>query len=329
MKRARIDGSSGSVGMGPLGRCQHLGRLARVEARDRRLGEHRHRNARDRRAPPPRSGSRSRASPDRGAARCGRRADRSPTPVAGSGAHPRASSSNCAGAVDEPGVPGGLGRLEQQPRAPFAVGREPRRPLERGRRGRVRAAVAAADAGLLERRRRRLVGADRRRGQMPGPPVDVPVGQRRRERPVRVAPLIRRGAGVDRRAGQRMAKLDRARRGGSTSPALSATRERRRGRRSRRSRGALEHRQIAAVAGRHEHERVTGGVVELVDTPQERARDPRGDQDRGAFGREREVAGVGVGAARSARAGCRRSRRAGARPRQAQARRAASPPHRW
>ena len=216
-------------------------------------------------------------------------------------------------ALGEPGVPGGLGGVQQQSRAPLVVGGEPRRALER-----APAAVAyalrsrLADARLLERRRGRVVGPDRGGGEVPGAPVDVSVGQRGGERPVGVAPLVertrRRRSPTGRAGGGTRPSPARS----VTSPAASAAASAARSIPSRCGR-ALEHRQIAAVAGRGEHQRAPGGVVELVDAAQERARDPRGDEHRGALGRERELLRRRR-RARAAPAGCRRWRRAAARP---------------
>ena len=133
------------------------------------------------------------------------------TSVPGSPAAAAASSSSATARAGQAGQPARLGRLGQQPRPPLAVGGQPPGPLEGGRRGRVGAAVPAAGGGLGQRRRRGLVRPGRRRGQMPGPAVDVPVGQRGGQRPVRVPPLAGRRVGVDRRPGQRMAELHRAR----------------------------------------------------------------------------------------------------------------------
>ena len=191
------------------------------------------------------------------------------------------------GAVSEAGEPSRLGRLPQQPGAPLAVGGEPPGPLERRGRGRVRAAVPAAGACLLERRRRCFVRAGRRGGEMPGAAVDVPVGQGGGERPVRVAALAGGRIGVDRRPGQRMAELHHARVQRDQPCALRGGKRRQVD--PEPGRGPLQRRQIAGVAGRGQDQGLPGGLVEQAGSLQERARDPGGDKDGGAFGSERQL----------------------------------------
>jgi hypothetical protein len=77
-----------------------------------------------------------------------------------------------------PGVPGLPGGGEHQPGAALAVGREPPRTLERERGRCIRAPIAGPGPGLLERGRRLLVDPHCCRGQMPGPTVDLAIGQR-------------------------------------------------------------------------------------------------------------------------------------------------------
>ena len=59
------------------------------------------------------------------------------------------------------------GRGEQPPRARLGLGRELRGAAEVARRGRVGAAAAGVERGLLERGRDRLVGRDRARREVP------------------------------------------------------------------------------------------------------------------------------------------------------------------
>ena len=179
----------GQRGMRPFGRRQHLGRLARVEARRGGLGEHRYgtlwigaRRRRGQDLVP----AHHRAAANRDVA--GKLVDRHARSLIGRG---RAGLlEQRTGTFGQTGVPRGLGCVQQEPGTPLVVGGQPRRPLERRRRGRVRAAIAAPDAGLLERGRRRVVRADSGRGQVPGAAIDVPVGQRSGERPVGIAPLL-------------------------------------------------------------------------------------------------------------------------------------------
>ena len=86
--------------------------------------------------------------------RCGPASWSISTSVARVAATARASSEQRDRPVGEPGEPARLGRLPEQPGAPLVVGGEPPGPLERGRGGRVRAAVAAAGPRLLQRGRR-------------------------------------------------------------------------------------------------------------------------------------------------------------------------------
>ncbi len=208
MKRERIEASSDSAACARSAADSISRRLARGEARRGGLGEHRDgalRIGARRRRGQDLVPAHHRAAADRDVA--GKLVDRDARGRIGRG---RAGLlEQRAGTFGKAGVPRGLGCLQQQPGAPLAVGGEPRRPLERRRRGRVRAPIAAADPGLLERRRRRVVRADGGRGQVPGAAIDVPVGQRSGQRAVRVAALLGRSRGVDRRPGERMAELDR------------------------------------------------------------------------------------------------------------------------
>ena len=99
-------------------------------------------------------------------------------------------------------------------------------------------------------------------------------------------PLPDRRVGVDRRAGKWMSKLDRARAQRDQARALHG---RQRGEVDPEPIcGALEHRQIAAVAGGGEHQRAAGRLVENPYPPHERARDSCGYKHRGTFGSECE-----------------------------------------
>ncbi len=153
-------------------------------------------------------------------------------------------------------MPAGIGGPQQQRRAALGVDREPRGALERGGCRRVRTAVEASGAGLLERCRSRLIGPDGGGRQVPGPAVDVAVGQRAGERAVRRASLLRRRAGVDRRPGERMAELDRACSQRDQPGALGRGQCRQID--PERRRGPRQHRQIAAVAGRRQRQGVAG-----------------------------------------------------------------------
>ena len=304
-----------------LGDRQHLDRVARGEAGAGRLGEHRDRALGV--GPLGRRGQDRVAAHDRAAVGrdvAGELVDLDdPGRVAAGGAR---LVEQRHGAVGEPGEPGRLGRLPQQPRAPLGVGREPPGALERRRRGRVGAALAAARAGLRERRRRRVVRADRRGGEVPGAPVDVAIGQRGGERPVRLAALRGGRVGVDRRAGERMAELDRARAAARRGP-----RSRRRPARRRRSRARP--RRARAAAGRRcrssPRARARAGRARRAGRPAARTRARSAPGSGPGRPRERTRARARRTRARAAPAGCRRSRRAAAAPRRAPAPAGASP----
>ncbi len=164
--------------------------------------------------------------------------------------------------------------------------------LSRPARSNAAAAVAYAlrsrpRAGLLQRGRCGLVRAGRGRGEVPGPAVEVPVGQRRRQRPVRFAALAGRRARVDRRPGQRVAEFHRA--GVQRDQPRPLGRGQRPQVDPQPARGPRDRGQVPGVAGRGQHQRPPGGRAELPGAVQERARDPGGHQQRGAFGRQRQV----------------------------------------
>ncbi len=186
--------------------------------------------------------------------------------------------------------PGRLGHLPQQAGAPLDVARQPRGSVKRGGGGRVRAAMPAAGARLLERCRCGFVCADRRSGEMPGAPVDIAVGQDGGERAMGLAPLLGRGVRIHGRAHEWMAKLDR--------PPAQREQPRGLGRGERcevnvdRGRGALEHRQLAAVTAGGEDQRSPRSLIECADPSQERARHVGRHEHRRVRGRERQVVGV-------------------------------------
>ncbi len=197
---------------GPRRRRGHLRRVARVQAGDGGLGQHadralgicwHRRRGQDRVA---------RASPGRSGPRCARTARRSRPAAPGPRCSARASASSAtAWSVKPASQRASAARRSSLARAllPPAVSRAG--ALKGGRRRGVRAAVQAAAARLLQRGRRGFVRAGRRRRQVPGPPVDVTVGQRRGQRAVRVPALAGGRGRVDRGPGQRMPELDRAR----------------------------------------------------------------------------------------------------------------------
>ena len=193
----------------------------------------------------------------------------------------RASVEQCDGALREARQPCGLGRVAEQPRAVLAVRGEARAALERRGGVAVRAAPAGALARVLERGRRRLVGAGRRRREMPRAPVVVAVGQRAGQRAVGGAPLLGRRGRVDGRAGQRVAEGDRAV-AERDEPAPLRRRERRQVDAERRRR-ALEQRRVAAVAGGGERRAARARrVAEPLHPRREGLGDPGGDEHRRA-----------------------------------------------
>ena len=253
--------------MRPFGHHQHLGGVPRVEAGVGCLGQHRHGPFRVRL---PRGRGQDRVTAHHRPA-AGRDVapelvdlDKLPRVVRrGAGLVEQRH-----GTVGQPGQPPCPGRLPQQPHPPAAVGGQPPGPLERGGRGRVRTAVPGPGARLLQRRRRRLVGARRRGGQVPGAAVHVPVRQGGRERTVRAAPLVGGRVGVDRQPGQRMAELHHAREQRDQPHALGV------GQRGQvdaePGRGLLQRRQIGGVAGRGQDQGLLRGLAELARAVQER-----------------------------------------------------------
>ena len=177
---------------GALGDRQHLDRVARVEASASRLHEHRDREF-------------AVGSLRRGGQQGVPVHNRSPAGSDASGEpidldQPRrvvgfdtSLIEQRGGPIGEARIPGGVGRFEQQPRAPLDVGRVTRGSLERCRRGRIRAALPTADGGQLERRRRRLIGANRCRREAGRSRRLGPEGRKKSRRravasPRRVAP---------------------------------------------------------------------------------------------------------------------------------------------
>ena len=190
-------------------------------------------------------------------------------------------------AAGQAGQPARFGRLPQQPRADLAVGGEPPGALERGSRGRVRAAIAAAGRRLGERGRRRFVGADGRRREVPGAAVHIPVGQRGRQRPVRRTPLAGGRVGVDRRSGQRMAELHRARAEPDQSGVLRGGQA---GQVGLEPGGRpFQRRQVAGIAGGGQHQGLAGGISQPAGAAQEGARDAGRHRYRRAVGSQLQV----------------------------------------
>ena len=193
----------------------------------------------------------------------------------------------------KPRVPSRLRGVEQQPRAAFVSP-----AASRAARSNAAAAVAyelrsrLADPGLLERRRRRA-----RRCRSPPPPGATHDGRRRGRAGRPRAPGGRRAAA--RRTRRRTSPTGRADAGtrplrsrSVISPAPSAAASASRSSPSRRAaRSSIGRSPLSLVAARTQ--RRPRGLVEVVEAAQERARDPRGHQDRGSFGRELEVLRVG------------------------------------
>ena len=187
--RARSEGLCGS-GPRPFGDREHLGRLAGVEAGVGGLGEHRHSlfwirpfggGGEDRVTAHHRPAARGDVASKRSISTSGRVA-----------AGARLASSARARSADRPS------QAVSPPAAaaePAARARPLAAPLARARRQRSHTRCdAAARAGVLERRRCGVVGADRRGGEMPGAAVDIVVGQGGGERAVRLAALGRDAA---------------------------------------------------------------------------------------------------------------------------------------
>ena len=310
MKRERTEASSDSAACARSAADSISARLARGEARGGGLGEHRDgalwigalRRRRQDLVP-----AHHRTAADRDVA--GELVDRDAGGRIGRG---RAGLlEQCAGAFGQarratrPRPPPSSSRAR---RSPSAASRAARSNAAAGRR--VRAPIAAADAGLLERRRRRFVGPDGGRGQVPRAAIDVAVGQRGGERTVGGAALLDRSGGVDRRPGERMAELDRPR------PERDAARRPRRppAWRDRFRAGAPPARASAdrrcrwspPAPGRDERTRRVRRRAAGTHARCARTRAPERPRGR-ARGRARRRR------ARSARAGCRRWPRAGAR----------------
>ncbi len=174
--------------------------------------------------------------------------------------------------VDRPGEPGGVCGLVEQRVAEGVVGRQPSGPLE-GSRGRcVRAAPQRALGSLLKSGARGRVRADSGRGEVPGTPVCVPVGERARKCGVRPPALLGRGRVVDRRAGQGMPELHdpvaESHEPGSFAGCQVGELQ------TDRACGPRQHRELAAVAGRCEHQRVARALWERCGAVQERFGDP-------------------------------------------------------
>ena len=184
-------------------------------------------------------------------------------------------------------MPGAFGGVQEQSRPPLFIGREPGGPLKRACRGGISAARAAPSARLLERGRGRLVDSDGGGREVPGTPVDVSVGQGLGKRPMGLASLPSGRVGIDRRARERVAELDRPGPHGDQAGGLGRGQDRQvdpqpGGR-------ALEHRHIAALAGRREHQGAAGRRIEFLDPAQEGARDSRRNDDGRARGSELEL----------------------------------------
>ena len=268
-KRERTDASTGSASRARSRRRQHVGGFAGGEAREGGLGEHRDGalgiGARGRRRQdlvPPHHGP---AANDYVARELVDRHDRARV------GRTRASLlEQCAGAFGKPGVPAGFGGTEQKPGAPFGVGGESRRPARtppprsRTRSGRgssTPACSSAADAASsVPTAAAARCHARRSTSRSGSAAASARWAARRSSAGAR---------GVDRRAGQRVPELDQPRLERDQSTGLGD----RQGMEidSEPVRGPLEHRQIAAVAGRHQHQRATSGVVEFVHAAQERA----------------------------------------------------------
>ena len=300
---------------GSLGDHQHLGRIAGVEAGAGGLGQHRDRTFW--------IGVLGGGGEDRVTSHHGSLAGRDVAGQLVDFEQAYALAGGCAGLVQQrhrpghgPGVPALPGGGEHQPGAALAVGRQPPGTFERERGGRVRASIAGADPGLLERGRRLLVDARGGRGQVPGAAVDVAVGQRGRQRPVHRPALLGARAGVDRRARQRMAELDRAGPHRHEPGALGG-----------RQRGKLDAQPPCRAFQQCEVAAVAGGQRAAAPAARPRRAHPSG---AGTRGRSAPRRGPGLplvrararrrrGRARAARADCRRWRRAAGRRRPARA----------
>src|SRR6185437_4161797 len=82
------------------------------------------------------------------------------------------------GAVRKPAEPGRVGRRVQEPGLHGLLWRQAGATLVGSRRDLIGAALTCSQAGLLKRGGSSGVGAERGQRQMPGPAVDIGVGQR-------------------------------------------------------------------------------------------------------------------------------------------------------
>ncbi|XVQ86302.1 hypothetical protein ACQP2K_02405 [Microbispora siamensis] len=97
-------------------------------------------------------------------------------------ASPRTAASHALGPVGLARVGGGDGGLGQPPRLERVVLGQFGGPLQRRAGPGVAVALPGAPRDLLQRQRRRLVGAGGGGGQVPGPPVRLMLEQPRQDR---------------------------------------------------------------------------------------------------------------------------------------------------
>jgi len=113
------------------------------------------------------------------------------------------------GIVDGAGLELGLGRGQRTLRATGGLGRQLDRALEEGGGGREATACLRPGRGMLQLGRNVLVRDRRRVRAMPRAAVGIQSGVGgRRERPVRLAPILGRCRAIDRGAQERVAEPD-------------------------------------------------------------------------------------------------------------------------
>jgi hypothetical protein len=148
------------------------------------------------------------------------------------------------------------------------------------RRGGLAEAAARArpSAGLRERRRGSVVRAHARQGEVPGAPVEIAVGQCRREGPVGRPALMPLGARVDGRARERMVELGAAV-DQLHEPGRLGGRDRRELDRKRRRR-PLERRQLPVAGHSEQKEQPPGLLVKSLRAAGEGPGDRIGHRNR-------------------------------------------------